>query len=111
MGMLNNVFLFDTRVKKHENDLISISMIDCGGGTNIDSAILSVEKNNNNAIVITDAEDRCSIYSEKAFFIGIKGARFDSFNNDVIEKYSDNNQVVVFDGITVKKVNKKGLTA
>jgi predicted transcriptional regulator len=110
MDMLNDVYLFDTRVKKYQNDLVSISMIDCGGGTTIDAAVMSVERNNNNAIIITDAEDRCSIYSSKAFFIGIKGARFDSFNSNVIEKYSDNAQVVVFDGIKVHRVNNKGLT-
>lgn len=108
MDMLNNVYLFDNRVKKYKNDLISISMIDCGGGTTINRAIESIEKNGVNALVITDAEDGCSIYSDKAFFIGLNGANFSHFNNEIIEQYSNKEQVVVFDGKTIKKVNKDG---
>lgn len=108
MDMLNEVYLFDTRLKKIDTDLVSIAMIDCGGGTTIDVAVSNIQRSQNNAIVITDAEDRCSIYSEKAFFIGIKGARFNSFNDDVIDKYSEKGQVVVFDGRKISPVNRKG---
>ena len=108
MDMLNNIYLFDNRVKKYKNDLISISMIDCGGGTTINRAIESIEKNGVNALVITDAEDRCSIYSDKAFFIGLNGANFSHFHEDTIEQYSNKEQVVIFDGKTIKRVNKHG---
>lgn len=110
MDMLNDVYLFDTRVKKYRNDMISISMIDCGGGTTINEAVRSIVRNDINALVITDAEDHCSIYSEKAFFIGVEGSRFNGFNHDVIEQYSNKNQVVVFDGNRIQKVNSQGLT-
>lgn len=108
MDMLNDVYKFDNRVKKSKNDIISISMIDCGGGTTIDEAIRSIERNNTNALVITDAEDHCSKYSEKAFFIGVEGACFDSFREDVIEEYSSKGQVVVFDGTSIRKVDTRG---
>jgi hypothetical protein len=110
MDMLNDVYLFDTRVKKYRNDMISISMIDCGGGTTINEAVRSIVRNDINALVITDAEDHCSIYSDKAFFIGVEGSRFNGFNHDVIEQYSNKNQVVVFDGNRIQKVNSQGLT-
>lgn len=106
LDMLNDVYLFDTRVKKYKNDLISISMIDCGGGTTIDNAVSSIERVGNNALVITDAEDSCRHYSDKAFFIGVEGARFNGFNTQYMEKA----QCVVFDGNSVKKVNLKGQT-
>jgi hypothetical protein len=109
MDILNEVYLFDTRVKKSKNDIISIAMIDCGGGTCIDTAVTSIEKNGVNALVITDAEDRCHRYSDKAFFIGIKGARFHHFNEETIKEYSQKNQVIVFDGSTIKKVNIEGV--
>jgi hypothetical protein len=108
MDMLNDVYLFDNRVKKYRNDMISISMIDCGGGTTIDEAVRSVERNGINSLIITDAEDHCSIYSDKAFFIGVEGSRFNGFNHDVIKQYSDRAQVVVFDGNTIRSVNQIG---
>lgn len=101
MDMLNDVYLFDTRVKKYKNDLISISMIDCGGGTTISYAVQNIDKVGNNALVITDAEDSCYNYSDKAFFIGVQGARFNSFD----QKYMEKNQCVIFDGTSVKRVN------
>ena len=108
MDMLNDIYKFDNRVKKYRNDLISISMLDCGGGTTINEAIKSIEKNGVNALVITDAEDSCSIYSDKAFFIGVEGARFNFFNNDVIKEYADKGQAVVFNGESISKVNEFG---
>lgn len=108
MDMLNDVYLFDTRVKKHRNDMISIAMIDCGGGTTIDNAVRSIVNNGINALVITDAEDHCGIYSDKAFFIGVEGSRFNGFRSDVIEQYSNKGQVVVFNGSRIFNVDKKG---
>ena len=74
------------------------------------NTIQKINKEGINALVITDAEDRCSVFSDKAFFIGIKGANFGHFNNDVIEKYSENNQVVVFDGTRIYNVDRHGRT-
>jgi hypothetical protein len=104
LDMLNDVYLFDTRVKKYRNDLISISMIDCGGGTTIDNAIRNIELIGNNALVITDAEDHCSLYSEKAFFIGVEGARFNSFD----DKYLDKGQCIIFNGSRIYQVGLDG---
>jgi len=108
MDMLNDIYKFDNRVKKSKNDIISISMIDCGGGTTIDAAIQSIEKNGVNALVITDAEDSCSMYSDKAFFIGVEGARFNYFNTEIIKQYSEKGQAVVFNGQSISKVNEHG---
>ena len=110
MDMLNEVYLFDTRVKKYRNDLISISMIDCGGGTHIDVAVSNIERNDQNALVITDAEDNCRIFSDKAFFIGLQGARFNGFDKEVIKQYSSRGQVIVFDGDRIFKVDHCGNT-
>ena len=110
MDMLNDVYLFNNRVKKHRNDILSISMIGCSGGTTINEAVRSIERNGVNALIITDAEDSCSEYSDKAFFIGVKGSNFRSFSNDVIKEYSRKDQVVIFDGSSIKKVNEEGYT-
>jgi len=111
MDLLNDVYTFDNRVKKCKNDIISIAMLDCNGGTTIDAAVRNIEKEGRNALIITDAEDRCGIYSDKAFFIGIKGARFNYFDENTIKEYSQKGQVVVFDGVSIKKVDEHGNTA
>jgi hypothetical protein len=108
MDMLNDVYTFDNKVKKYKKDPISIAMLGCGGGTTIDAAVNSVVNNGVNAIILTDAEDDCNIYSEKAFFIGLNGARFNNFDSEVIKEYSNKDQVVVFDGKSMKKVNQQG---
>lgn len=108
MDMLNDVYLFDTRLKKYRNDLIAISMIDCGGGTTIDVAVMNIARNDNNAIIITDAEDRCRVFTDKAFFIGLEGASFNHFEDDIIKQYSQRGQVVIFNGSKISKVNQQG---
>lgn len=108
MGMLNDVYLFNNSVKKFRNDPISIAMLDVDGGTTIDKAVHSVIKNDINALIITDAEDWCRVYSDKAFFIGVKGSNFTHFGTDVIRQYSENNQVVVFDGQRIYNVDVTG---
>lgn len=110
MNMLNDVYLFNTTVTKHSSDPIALAMIDVCGGTRIDMAIDRINKEGVNAIIITDAEDSCRIFSDKAFFIGVKGSNFTYFNSDVINKYSENNQVVVFDGTRIYNVDRKGKT-
>jgi hypothetical protein len=109
MDMLNDVYLFDNRLKKYRNDIVSISMIDCAGGTSIDVAVQNILKTNRNALVITDAEDSCRIYSDKAFFVGVEGARFNHFDREVITQYSNRGQVIVFDGTKISKVDATGI--
>ena len=108
MDMLNDVYTFDNKVKKYRKDSVSIAMLDCGGGTTINAAVRSVVNNGVNALILTDAEDSCDIYSDKAFFIGLKGANFHYFSEDTIAQYSNKDQVIIFDGSTIKKVNDKG---
>jgi hypothetical protein len=108
MDMLNNIYTFNTRIKQIKNNMLAISMIDDNGGTNINIVIKSIEANKENALVLTDAEDCCHIYSDKAYFIGVQGARFSYFNPDIIAQYSQKNQVIVFDGTKISKVDASG---
>lgn len=110
MDVLNDVYLFNSNVQKYRNDLISIAMIDTSGGTTINNAVKSIVQNGNNALVITDAEDGCDIFCEKAFFVGIAGANFRHFHKDVIKQYSERSQMIVFDGSRIYNVDKQGNT-
>jgi len=108
MGMLNDVYVFNNKVKKYKKDVVSISMLDTSGGTTINAALKSVEKNGVNAIILTDAEDHCDTYCDKAFFIGLKGANFNYFQEDIIKQYSDKDQVIIFDGTSISRVGPDG---
>jgi len=50
------------------------------------------------------------MYSNKAFFIGVAGSDFRSFEDNVVAEYSRKNQIVVFDGNRIMKVDSKGCT-
>jgi len=108
-NLLNNIYLFDSTVRSLKPDLISLSMVTPGGGTRIDCVIDHINRVSKcNSIVLTDAEDHCTIYDDRAFFIGIKGARFNYFKQDILDQYVDNQQLIVFDGKKILNVNKKG---
>lgn len=108
LGMLNDVYIFNTKVRKYKKDPISIAMLDTSGGTSIDVVVHNIAKNGLNALVITDAEDSCSIYSDKAFFIGVEGSSFYQFEQQCLNQYTLKNQMIVFNGTTIKNVGRDG---
>ena len=77
LDVLNDVFLFNDKVKESKSDPITIAMINESGGTNIDKAIESINKKGANAIII--------------------------------KEYVEKDQVVVFDGNKIQKVNQEGV--
>jgi hypothetical protein len=106
--LLNDVYIFDTRVKKYKKDEFSLAVLDANGGTNITKVIENIKLKGNNALIITDAEDYCGLYSEKAFFIGVEGARFHHFEPKTRHRYINNGQIIVFDGVKTFNVNEEG---
>lgn len=104
MDMLNKIYVFDTSVKQRKGHLLDIINISSGGGTRIEAVIQHIIQTDENAIVITDADDRAHTYTPKAYFIGTEGASFYGFAN--LDKY--HHQMCVFDGNTVRKVNSSG---
>jgi hypothetical protein len=110
MDMLNDVYSFQNRVSKEGNTVSDIVFIDGNGGTCLNNVVKKIEENGTNALIITDAEDRCQMYSDKAFFIGVAGSDFRSFEDNVVAEYSRRNQIVIFDGNRIMKVDSKGCT-
>lgn len=108
LDLLNEVYIFNTRVRKYKQDDFSIAILDADGGTEITKVVNNIKANSNNAIIITDAEDRCNIYSEKAFFIGVKGCRFHYFEAAALKQYVDADQVVIFDGVKITRIDENG---
>ena len=109
LDLLNEVYIFNTRVRKYKQDEFSIAILDADGGTEITKVVSNIKANSNNAIVITDAEDRCTIYTEKAFFIGVKGCKFHHFDTATLKQYVDADQVVIFDGVKITRIDEKGV--
>lgn len=104
MDLLNSVYIFDTYVRKRKNHMMDIINISSGGGTSIEAVVNHIIQTDENAIVITDADDHCFTYTPKAYFIGTEGARFNGFRN--LDQY--HKQMCVFDGHKVHKVNQQG---
>lgn len=106
MDLLNNAYSFQSDVRfegSNKNDILAITG---GGGTSLRKVVTSIESVGRNAIVLTDAEDNCPEYSSKAFFIGVKGARFNQFNKEYMER----GQTIVFDGVRIHSVDSNGNT-
>lgn len=108
MDLVNEVYSFENRVHKEGSKLIDILSLDGNGGTDLDKVIEKIRLNDKNALIITDAEDRCTKYSDKAFFIGVSGSRFNAFDTQVLREYHSKKQMVIFDGNRVLNVNEKG---
>lgn len=107
-NLINNIYTFNSEIFPIKNHIINIAMIGCTGGTCIKTVVKKIIKDNQNAIVITDAEDRCDIYSDKVFFIGVVGAEFRYFSESCLESYANAGQMIVFDGNKIQSVNKNG---
>lgn len=71
LGMLRDIYLFDTRLKKIPlQDLLTARM---GGGTDFTQLIQNIKKTGRPGIIITDGHARMDEFSEKAYMINICG--------------------------------------
>ena len=106
MKIIRNFYLFDTSVVKKKTTLLNICLANGNGGTSINTCVRHVnDVSKINSIIITDAEDRCSEYSDKVFFLGLAGARFHNFSQPTFKEYSDGKQMVIFDGKNVTEIH------
>ena len=109
MDVINQVFTFNTSIKTLKDpDLSTMLTIDTSGGTCLNTVISDIIKKDKPSIVITDADDRIDQYSDKAFLLGVAGASFHGITRHALDQYRANNQLIVFNGDDVKKVNEKG---
>ena len=79
LGMVENLYFFDTSLYKIENvNELSILSFSKSGGTDFDLVVSSIKKSGNNSVVITDGYDSVHNYTKQAFWIGVGGTRFES---------------------------------
>jgi hypothetical protein len=106
--LIDQVYLFNHNIIEYESNTESLAKIVALGGTNISSVVNHIEENKKNALIITDAMDKCDKHSELVYFIGVKGASFRMFSKDVIKKYSNQGQIIMFDGKAIKNIGING---
>ena len=106
-NIIEDVYLFNQDIIPFENSVENLAKITAQGGTDIRKVVEHVKKIDKKAIVITDAIDKCDLYSDLVYFIGVKGANFKFFSKDCLEKYTNQEQMILFDGKEIKTFNIK----
>jgi len=105
---IDKLYLFNAALHPCETDQEQLAGIMATGGTNLNLVLSHIEKQQKNAIIITDAEDRCDIYTPFAYLMGLKGANFRRFEKEVIRQYSENEQAILFDGNQIVHIGPSG---
>jgi hypothetical protein len=108
MNLLSKLFTFESYVHPTGNETMHVLTMSGGGGTDLDNVVKHINKTGCNSLIITDADDTVNQYSDKAYFIGIKGANFGQFSASVRKQYLANDQLIIFDGQEIQKVGKDG---
>lgn len=98
MGMIENLYFFDTSLYKIEDvNEISILTFDNSGGTDFEKVVNEIKRNGNNSVIITDGYDSCSQYTKQAFWVGVGGTTFDSgYSDSSFPMYKNNSQCVAY---------------
>lgn len=98
---MNDLYMFDTKVTQiHDFEEMYTRSAD-GGGTSIDNCIRKIHTTNNPTIIITDANDNITEYSELAYILNIDYQEAQSMFekatwNKTVQRYIDNNQILCF---------------
>lgn len=108
-NMLNKLYSFNNDIHIHKTSDFAIATMSHAGGTNLTKVVQHVINSEENSLVLTDAEDRCHLYSDKIFWLGVKGSRFNYFRDEVLKLYHEK-QMSVFDGDKILSVNVQGHT-
>jgi hypothetical protein len=109
MDLLDELYTFDMSVHARGNSMVDILTMGGNGGTAISNVVAKIKQTRKNSLIITDACDWCNLYDEQAFFLGINGARFSSFEARALQKYAEREQMWVFDGEKAYRVNEDGV--
>lgn len=99
IGILNDVYVFDTSVTKIKNSEIGILLINDGGGTSFQCVTNKISETKNNSVILTDMEDSVHTHIDNVFFVGVKGASPHYLSGTTEgKKYLDNGQCIFYDG-------------
>lgn len=106
MGLIENLYFFDTQLYKIENiNDLTILGFSKSGGTNFNLVMESIQEEGNNSVILTDGFDGCHTYDKKAFWIGVGGTRFEGYGSDesnAFNMFRKNRQCVAYNPQTSK---------
>jgi hypothetical protein len=108
MDVINEVYTFNTNIKKRNTELNDLLTINTIGGTSLTRVVNHIAEQGVNAIVITDADDYLNAYSGNAFFLGVAGSNFRCFNPGCRKQYVENKQLIQFTGDHVYNIGLDG---
>jgi hypothetical protein len=94
---VEDVYTFDTNVAGPHKSMTTFLRTRMGGGTTLNNCFRKILTTGRPGLVITDAEDwDISVYTEKAYIIGISGASFSHFKDTKAgRKFLDNKQCIL----------------
>ena len=87
LGLVDKLYCFDNYVTPAMSRLTMLKT-NSGGGTSLENVVKQIEKLNRPSVVITDACDIVTTYTDKAYFIGVPGADFGYFQRNSAEEGS-----------------------
>lgn len=106
MGLIENLYFFDTQLYKIENiNDLTILGFSKSGGTNFNLVMESIQEEGNNSVILTDGFDGCHTYDKKAFWIGVGGTQFEGYGRDesnAFNMFRKNRQCVAYNPQTSK---------
>lgn len=97
LGLVNEFYLFDTRVVPMKRNKMKFIKTSSGGGTTIDNVIRNIKQTGNPSIIITDAGDWVQEYDEKAYFLTIAGGHLGRHGSSGGNRFYANKQVSAFE--------------
>lgn len=105
LGILGDLYEFESRPKKIMNTDMSILMMKANGGTDIEYVLKNILKTGNNSVVLSDGESHVDSYTHKAFFIGV-GTDFNYFKSygGTGAKFVEEGQCVYYNGKSFEEV-------
>jgi hypothetical protein len=107
MGILNDLYLFDSDITQLKNTELNIMLIGSGGGTHIERVLEHVRKTGRNSVVLTDGDDYINTYLHNAYFVGVSVGTFHNFVSEGGKKYLEYKQCCIFDGNQVMLPSEK----
>jgi len=90
MNILNNVYIFNSRVHKYDKKMIF--NISASGGTSIDDVIDNIKITKIPSMVLSDGDDHISVYDNKAYLFTICSA----LRGSAMNEYAKQGQLVFF---------------
>lgn len=93
---VEDIYAYDTRLYGPFNSLTEFLRSHLGGGTTTDECLANILKTGRPGLIITDAQDSVSIYTELAYFVGISGSNFGFYSHSGSGiKFLDNKQCIL----------------